>query len=263
VERQARILVPDGIVVVGCIVLACLTLGAVGQSGRRRAKAAVCESNLGQWGGLFERYGDDHDGRFNPGWDEYPTGLWMNALRPYYQDRWPLLKCPTATNVVEGLGGRGTFRAWHRYVATPGGGQFRYVSSYGINSWTNDMSRDLGVRPETYFWKTPDSAEQPDLVPVFADSTWHDAWPFHTDPPMEYGRGGQGVGGDEINHFCIDRHDGAVNLLFMDWSARKVGLKELWTLKWHRSFNTEGPWTLAGGMLPSYWPEWMRPFKDY
>ncbi len=34
----------------------------------------------------------------------------------------------------------------------------------------------------------------------------------------------------------------------MDWSVRKVGLKELYTLKWHKSFNTRGPWTQAGGV---------------
>jgi hypothetical protein len=49
----------------------------------------------------------------------------------------------------------------------------------------------------------------------------------------------------------------------MDWSVRKVGLKELWTLKWHREYNTRGPWTKAGGMQPEDWPKWMRKFKEY
>jgi len=44
---------------------------------------------------------------------------------------------------------------------------------------------------------------------------------------------------------------------------RTVGLKELWTLKWHREFDTAGPWTKAGGVLPGDWPEWLRKFKDY
>ena len=38
---------------------------------------------------------------------------------------------------------------------------------------------------------------------------------------------------------------------------------ELWTLKWHRNFDTTGPWTKAGGVQPADWPEWMRRFKDY
>ncbi len=53
-------------------------------------------------------------------------------------------------------------------------------------------------------------------------------------------------------------------MLFRDWSVRKVGLKELWTLKWDdRRFDTNGPWTMAGGVQPEDWPAWMRGFKDY
>jgi prepilin-type processing-associated H-X9-DG protein len=63
--------------------------------------------------------------------------------------------------------------------------------------------------------------------------------------------------------FCRNRHSGHINGLFLDWSVRKVGLKELWTLKWHREYNTRGPWTKAGGVKPEDWPQWMRGFKDY
>jgi len=62
---------------------------------------------------------------------------------------------------------------------------------------------------------------------------------------------------------CINRHEGAVSCLLVDGSVRKVGLKELWTLKWHRSFNTAGPWTKAGGVQREDWPAWIRDFKDY
>jgi len=62
---------------------------------------------------------------------------------------------------------------------------------------------------------------------------------------------------------CINRHDGGINAAFLDGSVRKVGLKELWTLKWKRQFNTAGPWTKAGGVQPEDWPQWMRGFKDY
>jgi len=63
--------------------------------------------------------------------------------------------------------------------------------------------------------------------------------------------------------FLINRHEGHVNGLFLDWSVRKIGLKELWTLKWHADFNTAGRWTKAGGVNPEAWPQWMRKFKDY
>ncbi len=63
--------------------------------------------------------------------------------------------------------------------------------------------------------------------------------------------------------FCINRHNGYTNGLFLDWSVRKIGLKELWTLKWDPDYDTAGRWTRAGGVLPEDWPEWMRNFKDY
>jgi prepilin-type processing-associated H-X9-DG protein len=63
--------------------------------------------------------------------------------------------------------------------------------------------------------------------------------------------------------YCIDRHGGAINCLFMDWAVRKVGLKELWTLPWGLYDTTYGPWTKAGGVQPEDWPAWMRKFKDY
>ncbi len=63
--------------------------------------------------------------------------------------------------------------------------------------------------------------------------------------------------------YCLNRHNGHVNGLFLDWSVHRVGLKELWMLKWHENFNTANEWTKAGGVQPEDWPEWMRKFKDY
>ena len=65
------------------------------------------------------------------------------------------------------------------------------------------------------------------------------------------------------NYLCMDRHSGGIGVVFMDSSVRKVGLKELWALKWHPQYNTAGPWTRAGGVRPEHWPKWMRNFKDY
>ena len=69
--------------------------------------------------------------------------------------------------------------------------------------------------------------------------------------------------GSHMSLFCVNRHHRAVNGLFMDWSVRRVGLKELWTLNWHPLYDTTGPWTKAGGIRSEDWPKWMRRFKDY
>jgi hypothetical protein len=62
----------------------------------------------------------------------------------------------------------------------------------------------------------------------------------------------------------VNRHPGGrASMTFMDGASRAVGLKELWTLRWHRYSNTAGSWTRAGGALPLDWPEWMHSFRDY
>jgi prepilin-type processing-associated H-X9-DG protein len=62
---------------------------------------------------------------------------------------------------------------------------------------------------------------------------------------------------------CINRHEGVTNSLFLDGSVRRVGLKELWTLKWFLTCDTAGRWTKAGGVRPEDWPAWMRGFREY
>ncbi|MHC4636802.1 MAG: hypothetical protein ACYTBP_16945, partial [Planctomycetota bacterium] len=57
---------------------------------------------------------------------------------------------------------------------------------------------------------------------------------------------------------CIDRHNGSLNMLFVDYSIRKVGLKELWYLRWHKRWIE----TMLE-QSPPVWPKWMRQMKDY
>jgi hypothetical protein len=85
--------------------------------------------------------------------------------------------------------------------------------------------------------------------------------PDSKDSPPQYD--GQRNVQSQMQFSCINRHMGYVNGLFMDWIPRKIGLKELWTLKWHRQYDTADIWTQAGGAISTDWPQWMRSFKDY
>ena len=59
------------------------------------------------------------------------------------------------------------------------------------------------------------------------------------------------------SHYCLNRHNGGVNGLFLDFSARKIGLKELWALKWNRGYYTG----LAREIEDNdQWPEWLKPY---
>jgi len=97
-------------------------------------------------------------------------------------------------------------------------------------------------------------------IPAFLDATWYESAPESDDDPprREHHDGGYGM-----QDFCVNRHNGCINGMFLDWSVRKIGLKELWTLKWNPWFNTADEWTRAGGVKPEDWPVWMRNFKGY
>jgi hypothetical protein len=220
----------DVISVLGCVIFLLMNLGAIGSGGRRRAKEMVCLSNLRQWSTVFQMHTQDNNGYFRFG-----DPVWMEELRPYYKDL-RLLLCSVATQTGEKIGRPRSFQAWSY--------KGNYVGSYGINGWVDD-----NVATSIY------------NMPVFAGMFGVNAWPNESEHPPDLSIPNEKP--VEMHIVCVDRHNGAVNHLFMDWSVRKVGLKELWTLKWHRQFDTEGPWTKAGGVQPSDWPEWMRNFKDY
>jgi prepilin-type N-terminal cleavage/methylation domain-containing protein len=256
---------------------------------RQQARAAACLANLKQWGLMFSMYCQDNDGYFFSGEVNGTRGtvmatvdgvtrsrnigsggFWRIVMAPYSQDP-KMWLCPQAVKPRPQGGipvGGWTYVAWE----TDGD-----RGSYGLNGWilnifaskiasdrTNGWSRlDKDASGLSRHWGSPPS-QYSNEVPVFAGSWWVDAWPLDADKPPALESGpGDTPNLNEMNRVCVDRHNGFVNSLFTDWTVRKVGVKELWTLKWHRTYNTHGVWTKAGGVAPEDWPEWMRRFKDY
>jgi len=241
------------LVVIAIIALLMAILMPALQRVRKQAKAVMCQSNLKEWALVWAMYIEENNSKF-PG---YLGFAWMERLEKYY-DNDKLLYCPTATKTVaEG--------APVRYSVIVDGNGNR-CGSYALSEWIYDSQDTSGGRSLEDYWRSTNH-QGLNNVPVMADGVWRaDGQPYPQDDPPAYEgepRTGVGTAGDEIRIFCINRHEGAINVLFMDWTVRKVGLKELWTLKWHRHFNTSGPWTRAGLVQPSDWPQWMRNFKDY
>ncbi len=245
---------------------------------RRQAMNVVCQSHLKQWGTIFSMYSEDNDFRFlrfmgDALWfirgsqleagdpNLAPMSTYVNAKGigccpmaaspPDDSKGWFSMKSssPLGTYEIKGITGS-TFESWKIKSPVP-----EFCGSYGFNM---DLFRPTfysGVRISQQ-WLSGINALKLDRAyrfPVLLDCT---------SP------------GDSIDDklpilalaghtFCIDRHDGCINGLFMDWSVRKIGLKELWTLKWNENFDTANRWTLSGGVKPEKWPAWMRGFKDY
>ena len=167
--------------------------------------------------------------------------------------------CPSATKSYLD-GGKVPFGAWR--WSPEGGGWTNFESktgedygSYGMDEWLCDPDRD-----DDNYWRTREQ-KKANNIPMFFDCVFIDTWPSHTQGPPEVD--GIVVLPNEMHLVCINRHNGYINAVFLDLNVRKVGLKELWTLNWHRNFDTQGPWTIAGGVQPDDWPVWMRKLKDY
>ena len=244
------------LVVIAIIALLMAVLMPALQRVKGQAKAIACQSNLKQWGLYFSMYTDDNDGNFHRGWNvgadqDYS---WMTVLRPYYIHNQELCRCPTATKPYE-QGWQVPLAAWTNYYDEYG--------SYGINIWITDpLPGREGGEPGARYWRSRDVSGA-NNIPIFLDDLWWDTRPEHTDnPPLFEGQRDDWTS-NAMKMLCINRHDGFVNSVFADFSSRKVGLKELWTLKWHREYDIMGPWTQAGLVQTSDWPEWMKGFKDY
>lgn len=223
---------------------------------RARAKVVVCESNLNQWGLAFGLYTEQNHNRYFEGPTQSNWDDWVEVMRPYTASKGGINCCPFATKTIA-QGGQGIYAAWSDNEGDYG--------SYGLNAWICDAGKDPLVFKNDAYWNRPDS-KGGYTIPVLLDGMYTAGWPDDSSvPPDVDGQLPQEPTlAEQMKKFCINRHqNGTINSLFMDGSVREVGLKELWTLKWHREFNVNGHWTKAGGITPNDWPEWMRNFKDY
>lgn len=268
-KRRAFTLV-ELLVVIAIIALLMAILMPALSRVKRQARAAACLANLRQWALIYYMYTDDNDSYFYNGRGGGNGYWWMDELRPYYKDD-ELRLCPQATTHYSGGGkialwGNWAWRSGNKYSPDD-------IGSYGPNAWlcnprpgvTGLWGRNPPKYDISYYFRSADM-KGGNYVPVFVGSWWVDFWPLPDDQPPALPDGvpvPDRPGTNEMERCCVDRHDGFVNVVFADWSVRKIGVKELWTLKWHRYYNTSGPWTTAGGVSSGDWPQWMRHYKDY
>lgn len=240
---------------------------------RRQAKNVKDMANLRQWGVMLTMFAQDNDGKLMVGWNG--GQMWMTTLMKYYKGSDDICLCPMATvfrsnfppdfhfsDTVDQ-----TFMAWGKYGVNgyptndAYGGKPGMYGSYGMNGWaynpldtgvTGTYNTAPGDRPK--YWRNI-NVKNADKIPLFADCMYDGAEPDQGDPPSTIK--GVLITTSDMTRFCLDRHKGAINMTFMDGSVRRVDLKELWRLKWHRSFNTNVNYP------PTFWPDWMKGLKDY
>jgi prepilin-type N-terminal cleavage/methylation domain-containing protein len=250
------------LVVIAIIALLMSILMPALQRVRQQARRVSCMMNLRQWGLYWKMYCDDNNGYWLSGAGGGSGVWWTQPMLDMFKITAKLRLCPQATKPI-GQGVHQGIGYWSEQAWQSG----TWIGSYAPNGWMCNprpgAANVWGRTPVADHWRTPNV---PDAwqIPLMSDGWWVDFWPKHTDqPPQIPGGPGDTPNTNEMNRVCVDRHNGTLGVQFCDWSVRTVGLKELWTLKWNKSFNTSNAWTKAGGADASMWPDWMRHYKDY
>ncbi|MHC4155261.1 MAG: type II secretion system protein [Planctomycetota bacterium] len=257
------------LVVIAVIALLMSLLLPALNKAKEQARNVICQSNLHQWGFIWYAYTSDNNGCFTR------SVFWVGPLRSYYSSGGASIAdgnglppsnysgdadircCPMAIR-PESLGGRHPFAAWGVWNGEIWSGEFyeNDYGSYGMNGWLcnpEENAEPTGGREPENLWRCT-NVRGASQVPVFLDSSrYENMCPRDYDLPPAYD--GEPIIGNlnEMRICCIDRHNENINGLFLDFSVRKIGLKELWRLKWHRSFDTA---------VEVDWPEWMANMSE-
>lgn len=222
---------------------------------KEQAKAAICLSNLHQHGLAWKMYTDEYKQILVREINEE----WLTLLEPYYVNR-KLLVCPSAAKPAKPpktdpyqMGGKN-----YPWVWWAEGDPRPFIGSYGYNQWCTHESGS-GRRTEAGLWKTV-NVRRAAYAPLMTDSMRTGFTAQYNDQPPDYdGQGYYSESGktdiNEIRAACQNRHNEAINVLFLDFSTRSVGLKELWILWWHRD------WPIPTREPLPVWPPWMQHMK--
>ncbi|MBI1368019.1 MAG: prepilin-type N-terminal cleavage/methylation domain-containing protein [Planctomycetes bacterium] len=264
------------LVVVSIIALLIAILLPSLSQARKDAKSLVCATHLRQLGVALASYSVEYRDHIFPYYKSggISTGglpydhFWMHVISPYIGDDDRVLLCPEApvdyehqwdytTDTVHPYSGWGTVSVAWGAPDTGGGFIKGFDGSYTWNAWMHG-GRNYGITDGASpasdaadYKKHFNGLSKPkltDLAPLWSDGMWVDNWFQNnkngsiTFPPTRLTGANGGAG-----RICIDRHQGAINVVFADGSARRIELADLWGLTW----NTESTPMNPPALLPT------------
>ena len=206
---------------------------------RKQARSVMCRANLKQWGSVWGLYLNDSNYKF--------------PVRTGDRGRW--IDVGPTGDAAAGDDWGSTFMAWgklkpenNRPAATYG--------SYGLNEWVNTPGEQtLFGGPQSWYFKTS-NVKQANQIPLFADCFFFSVHPRNgdtlpaTDEEVIPFRPSYRDSANSINRVFINRHEGSINMLFMDFSTNNVRLKRLFGYKWNAQYHINQD-------IPVQWPAWL------
>jgi prepilin-type N-terminal cleavage/methylation domain-containing protein len=246
------------VVIAVIAILAALLLPALAGA-KRRAQQIRCVSNIRQL--VLTSFTYVHDNA-----DQYPT--FINPAVPLTGISWVshftdaksagLLFCASAPlRLPPPSGGNrmGTADgAWVRWTEDAGR---MFTGSYGYNAWLYpDLSKYWPENPEEMVFPKG-GVEHPSLTPVFVDNNWCGLSPMEDNPPArDLYHGWDFAAGGGMGRCTLSRHGGvnpsaapryfppgrplpgAIDVGHADGHVALVKLQDLWSLTWHRNWQT-------------------------
>jgi len=239
------------LVVISIIALLIAILLPALAAARDAARTTQCLSNTRQLITAWHIYAMENDGRPVPTHTSHnlATGRnknWISFIRHNYGESREVRLCPTASEPVASpvpgavIQYQGTaINAYSSLDNYPDMREDDY-GSYGLNNWIEDPHPSLGYASThiNYFVRNIDDNAATSLTPVFGDNVWSEAgWPEETDAPP--GSFFAPLTGQDsfLARYAMYRHGQAINVGFMDASARTVQVEDLWDLHWHRQWS--------------------------
>lgn len=244
------------LVVIAIIALLLSVMIPALQKTKEQMKALACRTNLRSFSTALILYGQDHDGRLFP---HDASTVFITWIAPYMSDLDKIRYCPsamplkqyldaTSSEIPNDIDAAGTAdRAWFWSIYSNEPVEW---GSYAYNGFLYNPDEQIWGNPAEWhpgkdYWPSAwftnlNDARQPAEVPTFCDGIWPDTWPDGDDyPPTDADGlyyGSTGWYPYFMQRICVDRHDMAINVSFLDGHASRVPLEKLWVLQWHKLF---------------------------
>lgn len=167
------------------------------------------------------RYAIEHQGQM-PGAHPDQRDWWCGSISPYVKNFKTTIICPDAAQDAVEVGN--AYAAWTVRLKMPvsktdGHRALMIHGSYGFNGYLSHAS---------YAAASP-------MRPLFGDCIWYDAKPRLSDTvPQNLFLGNYNLNrNDQMGNFCIQRHNGRINMALLGGAVQTLRLSALWSLNWN------------------------------